>query len=131
MNRFARKMMKAMTGTAFAATMRSQPPAAPEITAPELRRELERVGGAMQLVDVREPEEWTAGHLPGSVLIPMGELGGRRDELDRSRPIITVCRSGRRSLYSAEELLAAGFPDVRSLAGGVIAWVEAGGRLER
>lgn len=131
MNRFARKMMKAMTGTAPAATLRSEPPDTPEITAPELRRELERVGAAMQLVDVREPEEWNAGHLPGSVLIPMRELGGRRDELDRSRPIITVCRSGRRSLYSAEELLAAGFPDVRSLAGGVIAWVEAGGRLER
>jgi rhodanese-related sulfurtransferase len=131
MNRLPRKLMKAMSGTALAATVRNQPPEAAEITAPELRRELERAGDAMQLVDVREPEEWTAGHLPGSVLIPMGELGGRRDELDRSRPVITVCRSGRRSLYSAGELLAAGFPDVRSLAGGVIAWVDAGGRLER
>jgi rhodanese-related sulfurtransferase len=131
MNRLARKLTKALTGTTLAGMVRSQPPEAPEITAPELRRELERAGDAMQLVDVREPEEWTAGHLPDSVLIPMGELGGRRDELDRSRPVITVCRSGRRSLYSAEELLAAGFPDVRSLEGGVIAWVEAGGQLER
>lgn len=91
---------------------------------------LNGAGADVQIVDVREPEEWAAGRIPGSVLIPMGEVGGRLHELDRGRPVVTVCRSGRRSLYSADELLAAGFRDVQSLAGGMIAWVEAGQPVE-
>lgn len=103
--------------------------AAPEITVAEYLRDV--AGTGVQVVDVRESDEWCEGHIPGSVLIPMGEVAFRLRELDPSRPVITVCRSGRRSLYSAEELLAAGFRDVKSLAGGVIAWAEAGQPLER
>jgi rhodanese-related sulfurtransferase len=103
-------------------------PEVPEITVGEY------LAGGMpadtQLVDVREPEEWAAGHIPRSVHIPMDQLPSRFAELDRSRPVITVCRSGRRSLYSATDLLQAGFADVRSLAGGIIAWAEAGQPVE-
>jgi rhodanese-related sulfurtransferase len=104
------------------------PPDAPEITVAEFLRD--GVGAKAQVVDVREPDEWAAGHMPGSVLIPMGEVGSRLGELDRERPVVTVCRSGRRSLFSAAELLEAGLRDVRSLAGGMIAWVEAGQPVE-
>ncbi|MCC7023769.1 MAG: rhodanese-like domain-containing protein [Thermomicrobiales bacterium] len=102
---------------------------APEITVADYLRDV--AGTGAQMVDVREPDEWVEGHIPGSVLMPMGEVVLRLRELDPKRPVITVCRSGRRSLYSAEELLAAGFRDVKSLAGGVIAWAEAGQPLER
>ena len=104
-------------------------PNAPEITVADLLRESS--GTRMQIVDVREPEEWAEGHMAGSVLMPMGELGSRVRELDPDDPVVTVCRSGLRSLYSAEELIYAGFRDVRSLTGGLIAWVEAGQPLER
>ena len=103
-------------------------PNAPEITVAEFLRG--DAGRGAQIVDVRERDEWAGGHMPGSVLIPLGEVGSRRHELDPNRPVVTVCRSGRRSLHAAEELLAAGFRDVRSLAGGMIAWVEAGQKVE-
>ncbi len=89
-----------------------------------------RDGAGAQIVDVREPEEWVDGHIPGSTLMPMGEVAFRLGELNPTRPVVTVCRSGQRSLYSADELLAAGFSDVKSLAGGLIAWVDAGQPVE-
>ena len=102
---------------------------APEIEVAELRR---GAGDAkVQIVDVREPEEWAAGHIPGSRHIPMAELGRRLGELDPRAPVVTVCRIGVRSLMSADELLLAGFRDVRSLAGGITAWTEAGLPVER
>ena len=90
-----------------------------------------RASGATQLLDVRENDEWAESHIPGSVLIPLGDLAGRMGELDPSRPVITVCRSGRRSLIAAEDLLKGGFSDVASLAGGMIAWEKAGQPVQR
>ena len=101
---------------------------APEIEVSELRRHVSLQ--PVQIVDVRDPEEWTQGHIPGSVLLPMTELGYRIDELDRALPVVTVCRIGMRSLMSADELLRAGFSDVRSLSGGIIAWRDAGYPVE-
>lgn len=103
--------------------------AAPEITVADYLRG--HAGAGAQIVDVREPDEWAEGHLPRSVLMPMAEVPRRMGELDPNRPVITVCRSGRRSLISAEQLIAAGFTDVNSLAGGIIAWAEAGQPVER
>lgn len=90
-----------------------------------------RSAGTSQIVDVREPDEWAEGRIPGAVLIPLGDLAKRRGELDPARPVIAVCRSGRRSLFAAEDLLSAGFTDATSLAGGMIAWREAGQPVER
>jgi rhodanese-related sulfurtransferase len=87
--------------------------------------------GGAQFVDVREPEEWVAARMPGSVHIPLGELAARLGELDRARPVIAVCRSGQRSLSAAALLLDAGFAQASSLAGGLIAWAQAGQPLER
>lgn len=83
----------------------------------------------VQIVDCREPNEWHAGHLEGTTLIPLGALALRKSELDRNRPVVIVCRSGRRSLIAAEMLKASGFQDATSLAGGLIAWVNAGHEL--
>jgi rhodanese-related sulfurtransferase len=103
--------------------------AAPEITVEDYLRDA--AGRRVQVIDVRETEEWAQGRMPGAVLMPMGDVARRMGELDRSAPVVVVCRSGRRSLFSAEELLAAGFSDVKSLAGGMIDWVEAGQPVER
>jgi rhodanese-related sulfurtransferase len=117
--------------TKLIAALHEQPvvPAAPEITIEEYLRL--PPGTRVQVIDVREPEEWALGRMPESVLIPMDDLAARMRELDPAQPVVTVCRSGRRSLISAAQLLAAGFSDVKSLAGGMIAWVEAGQPVER
>ncbi len=74
------------------------------------------------LLDVRQPEEYAEGHLPGSVLIPVGELHQRLDELDRSKPAIVYCRAGVRGANGTGVLLNAGFEEVRNLSGGILAW---------
>lgn len=87
--------------------------------------------GSAQLVDVREPREWAEGHIPGSVLIPLGELVRRANELDKAKPVVVVCRSGNRSLAATDALRSLGFNDTASMNGGVIAWARAGHPLER
>ncbi len=75
-------------------------------------------------LDVREPWEFEIAHIPGSVLIPLGELAARYTELPPGVPIVTICHHGMRSLRAAELLGAMGFGEVASLAGGVDAWAQ-------
>lgn len=78
------------------------------------------------VVDVREPQEWAAGHAPGAVHIPLGDIPARLDEIpstDDSLPI--VCRSGGRSERAVQWLLQQGF-DVVNVRGGMRAWHGAG-----
>lgn len=84
-----------------------------------------RADGAFML-DVREPDEWTAGHIPGATLIPLGQLAGRIAEVPRDRMVVTVCRSGNRSAQAREILRAAGFEAVASMAGGMNEWTAEG-----
>ena len=85
---------------------------------------LEEHAGDVQIVDVREAEEFDGelGHLAGARLIPLGELGERQGELARDRPIVTVCRAGGRSAQAAVMLQQAGFSRVANLAGGMLRW---------
>lgn len=80
------------------------------------------------IVDVREPEEYVAGHVPGAALIPQGELPHRAGEIDRSRPVYIVCQSGNRSDRMTGFLRGAGY-DAYSVAGGTAGWAGAGGVL--
>jgi rhodanese-related sulfurtransferase len=84
-----------------------------------------RQAGALML-DVREPSEWAAGVIPDATQISLGELEARSGELPRDRAIVVVCRSGNRSAQGRDILLAAGFPSVTSMAGGMTDWVAAG-----
>ena len=84
-----------------------------------------RDDGAFML-DVREPDEWAAGHIPDATLIPLGELSSRVGELERNQRIVVVCRSGNRSAEGRDILLEAGFPTVTSLDGGMTEWAAAG-----
>jgi rhodanese-related sulfurtransferase len=77
------------------------------------------------LLDVRENDEWDAGHVPGALHIPLGELGARHTEVGRDQPLFVICRSGHRSGRAAEALADAGW-DARNVAGGMQAWQAAG-----
>jgi rhodanese-related sulfurtransferase len=79
----------------------------------------------LQLVDVRDKSEWDAGHIEGAVNIPEEDFDDRVDELDRSRPVVTVCRAGTRSADAAEWLRGQGF-EAESLDGGMLSWKWAG-----
>jgi len=83
----------------------------------------ERESGRTSLVvDVREPHEVAIAAFPGAVHIPLRQLPARLSELDPHMPIVTLCHMGQRSLRAREILVAAGFGNVRSLAGGITAW---------
>jgi rhodanese-related sulfurtransferase len=94
---------------------------------------LEEHALAVQILDVREPEEFTGplGHIRGAVLIPLGDLAERAGgELARDRPIVTVCRAGSRSAQATVILREAGFGDVANLAGGMLRWRTEGHAVE-
>ncbi|MFZ5887766.1 MAG: rhodanese-like domain-containing protein [Chloroflexota bacterium] len=78
------------------------------------------------ILDVRQPEEWNESHIPGATLIPLGELASRVNELPKDQKIVVVCRSGNRSAQGRDILLAAGFEQVTSMAGGIKQWTAAG-----
>jgi rhodanese-related sulfurtransferase len=78
-----------------------------------------------QVVDVRTPEERPDGVIEGDVLIPLAELSQRAGEIDPSRPALIYCRTGNRSSMAVSALRAAGY-DAHNLAGGMVAWLEAG-----
>ena len=86
--------------------------------------------GAVQLVDVRTPEEREAGRIPGDTAhIPFDELQSHAEELDRDTPLVFYCRGGDRSASAADAFAASGF-DAASLAGGIVGWEEAGKPVE-
>jgi rhodanese-related sulfurtransferase len=91
----------------------------PEITPADLSDDV-------LLIDVRDDEEWTAGHAPAARHLPMMEIPGRLDELPRDRNVVVVCRVGARSAQVVAYLLAQGYDRVANLEGGMVAWVSAG-----
>ncbi len=77
---------------------------------------------AVTLIDVREPHEFAQDNIDGAQNIPLSELTNNLDDMDSDTPIILVCLSGKRSLQAATFLKSAGFANVRSLTGGMLAW---------
>jgi rhodanese-related sulfurtransferase len=77
------------------------------------------------LLDVRNADEWEAGHAPSAQWVPLPELEGARFELPINRRIVCVCRTGARSARAAQTLISWGF-DAVNMAGGMRAWVDAG-----
>jgi rhodanese-related sulfurtransferase len=77
----------------------------------------------LQVIDVRETYERDAGHIAGTVHIPMVELTARADEIDRERPVVFYCRVGARSDMAAQAFRASGY-DARSMTGGLVRWAK-------
>jgi rhodanese-related sulfurtransferase len=94
----------------------------PEVT-------VDAVGGDAYLLDVRDHDEWAAGHAPEAHHVPMMELLGRLDELPGDRDLVVVCRVGSRSAQVVAYLQAHGWDRASNLAGGMHAWQAAGRRM--
>ncbi len=94
-----------------------------EASAKEVQEMLQSPNGRRPLlVDVRERDEFAGGHIPGAVSYPLSEIRLWLQDLHKERPIVCVCRSGRRSDIAANQLYRAGYEDVTNLVGGMIAW---------
>lgn len=78
------------------------------------------------VLDVREQFEWDEFHVPNTTLIPLGQLATRVNEIPKDTPILVICRSGNRSDDGRDILLKAGFTNVTSMDGGVVAWKSLG-----
>lgn len=80
------------------------------------------------LLDVREPEEYAAVHAPNAKLIPLGQLKTRLQEIAeyKDKPVMVVCRSGRRSAIAVSQLQAAGYTQVSNVNGGMNSWEKNG-----
>lgn len=98
-----------------------------EITVIDVNEANHRAGTGALLLDVREADEWDAGHAPAATHLPLGRLGDITTVVPSAAgtPIVAICRSGNRSGRATEALVAAGY-DVVNMAGGMKAWAAAG-----
>jgi len=103
--------------------VRRAAPSVQEVAPMELKREID-VGDRIVLLDVREPFEYALCRIENAKLIPLGELGRRVNELDRSAKTVVYCHTGVRSARAVELLTSEGFHSVRNLKGGIRAWAE-------
>jgi sulfur-carrier protein adenylyltransferase/sulfurtransferase len=94
-----------------------------EITPVDLKKKLD-AGETPFVLDVREPNEYQINRIPGSTLIPLGELPRRYQELPRDREIVTQCKMGGRSAKAQDFLKSVGFTNVKNLKGGILEWID-------
>ena len=93
-----------------------------QITASELKMRMD-AGEDIQLIDVRQPDEYAFAKIDGAKLIPLGEIMSRMSELDGSRETIIMCKMGGRSARAIEALQHAGYKgELANLVGGITAW---------
>jgi phage shock protein E len=107
----------------------AKPLALPADVMPKTVEEL-RATGAIAVIDVREPDEFAEGRIPGATLIPLGQLANRTDEVPTDVSVVVVCRSGNRSAQAVQILQKAGFTNIHNMTGGMIAWSQAGYLVE-
>jgi len=91
---------------------------------------LAKHGAEVVFLDVREPNEWNLGHVPGAVHIPRGQLENKvESSIDRSKEVVVYCAGGSRSALATDTLRQMGY-NVTSLKGGFRGWAEEGGEIE-
>ena len=101
-----------------------------QLTVPEFEDALRINRRNALLLDVREPAEYRSGHLPGAELMPLRTVIEDAERLPRDRPILLVCRSGRRSTRAMHWLIGLGFDEVVNLKGGILSWKAMGKPVE-
>jgi adenylyltransferase/sulfurtransferase len=101
-----------------------------ECGAQEIKERLD-AGEPVTMLDVREPSETAGGVIPGAILIPLGQLRSRWEEVKNANEIVCYCAAGARSLQAAHFLREKGLFNATSLDGGVSAWMELGGKIAR
>jgi hydroxyacylglutathione hydrolase len=102
----------------------------PQVDATQVKKAKDKDGsnadGRLQIVDVRGPDEWRLGHLPGAIHIPLASLPERLGELDASAPIILQCKGGGRSAIATSLLQSHGIASATNMVGGFESWVKNG-----
>ena len=100
----------------------------PEISPGKLDTMRKEGSARPQIVDVRTHAEWRSGHITGAIHVPITELGARLAslQLDRTRPIVAICRAAHRSIPAVRLLRQHGFQNACQLQGGMLAWRQAG-----
>lgn len=83
------------------------------------------------VLDVRTEAEYREGHVPGSALLPLADLGRRMNEVPKDRPVYVICRSGNRSAQASAQLVKVGYAQVFNVDGGMNAWTAAGYPVSR
>lgn len=86
---------------------------------------------APALIDVREPDEFASGHVPGAVNVPLATVGDWALKQSKDKAVVVICRSGKRSLNASQVLLDQGFQSVTNVEGGTMAWIQKGLPVER
>ena len=101
-----------------------------EVTASDLLAMLKQ-GNDVVILDIREPNEWNLGHVPGATLLPRGVIETNVEaRVPRDKTVILYCSGGSRSALAADTMQQMGYGEVHSLIGGFRAWAEAGGEVE-
>jgi sulfur-carrier protein adenylyltransferase/sulfurtransferase len=95
-----------------------------QISPEELKALMDKIGKALNIIDVREPYEYEISQIKGAKLIPLGELMNHVNDLDSSKEYIIHCRSGARSAKAILQLQKIGFKKLKNLAGGINAWAD-------
>ena len=85
---------------------------------------------ATYVLDVRSPEEYASGHVPGAVNIPYDQIAARMAEVPKDKDVVLYCKSGRRAGIAAEVLAGQGYTRLQHLEGDIVAWVEKGRPVE-
>lgn len=101
------------------------------ISADEAQQILQEKADNVLLVDVREYDEWDAGHIPGALHIPLSQFASRTHEVlkNKEQEVVVYCLSGGRSAQAAMMLADMGHPSVSNLQGGISAWYNRGGEI--
>lgn len=125
--------LAACGGTAAPAT--TAPAAAADLAALPLDLTVDQAAGLLNnpdvvFLDVREQEEYDAGHIPGVQLIPLGSIPNRLNEIPTDKTVVAVCRSGNRSSQATQFLRDHGFDNVHNMTGGMNQWLQAGHPVE-
>jgi len=92
-----------------------------DVSPQEVEKRIEQKEAA-QFIDVRNPDEYNAGHIEGAILIPLSVLPVRLHEIDPEKEVIFICRSGGRSAQACEYVIGQGYKKVANLAGGMLNW---------
>ena len=101
-----------------------------EVT-PQQVKEMRARGESAIYLDVREPNEWNLGHLPGAMHIPRGTLETKVEmAIPRDRKVVIYCAGGNRSALAADTMQQMGYQDVVSMSGGFTGWAQSGGDVE-
>ena len=98
------------------------------ITAQEAKAKVD--SGAVQVVDVRTPGEYTSGHVPGALNIPHMSITAHKNELAADKELVFICAVGQRSALACEFAAASGFKELFNVEGGTEAWIKAGYGVE-